>query len=760
MKKTRAVATHASQPLGGRRWRRLSLPALIVFISVSIFPPISDADEPHPKNVLILYSFSDRNLFDSLDSLKAAIRSRAREPVNFEVEYLETQRLLNADYETSLSETLRQAYSTEKFDTVIVAAYPALQFAVKHRNDIFPDVPIVFSYVFAGRFRDQKLPPGVTGVTVAVDIRGALDLALRLNPDTKNVALIIGNTDFEKHWQEAFHHEFLPFRDKANLIDLGWSPSDQLMKQVSQLPAHTVVFFEVSPQFSAQPVFGTHDALAAIAGEVPTYCVFSAFCMGRGAIGAFYSENAEQTAQTAYLVSRLFEGEKAENIPVLHDSGAHPVVDWRELGRWNIAERAVPAGSLVLFRQPSPWQRVQNYVLGGAALLIIEGFLIFYLLRQTSNKKKAERSLVVSETHLRESSDILQESEERFRRVADTAPVMIWMSGVNKLCTFFNQAWLDFAGRSMEHELGNGWASGVHPEDLDRCLQTYIGAFDVRAHFEMEYRLRRYDGKYRWIIDVGVPRFESSGNFMGYIGSCIDITDRKLTEKSLEELSGRLISGQEAERTRIARDLHDDFSQRLALLGIGLGRLWKKRPESEEDERALIRELWDQTKEISSDVHRLSHQLHSSKLEHVGLGPALKGLCSEISEKYGIQVEFKEEAISSPIAKDVALCLFRIAQEALSNVVKYSQVQRASVELSSLENEIRLRVADAGTGFDPAIEKPDAGIGLVSMRERLRLVGGVLSVRSAPMAGTEILAEVPLVSSTRAPQTRSQIAGG
>src|SRR5277367_1300109 len=103
------------------------------------------------------------------------------------------------------------------------------------------------------------------------------------------------------------------------------------MKQVSQLPPHTVVFFEVSPQFSAQPVFETHDALAAIAGELPTYCVFSTFCMGLGAIGAFYSENAEQTAQTAHLLSRIFEGEKAENLPVLHDSGARPVVDWREL---------------------------------------------------------------------------------------------------------------------------------------------------------------------------------------------------------------------------------------------------------------------------------------------------------------------------------------------------------------------------------------------------------------------------------------------
>jgi signal transduction histidine kinase len=276
----------------------------------------------------------------------------------------------------------------------------------------------------------------------------------------------------------------------------------------------------------------------------------------------------------------------------------------------------------------------------------------------------------------------------------------------------------------------------------------------------LEYRLRRYDGKYRWIFDVGVPRFEANGVFLGYIGSCIDITDRKAIEKSAEELSARLIAGQETERTRIARDLHDDFSQRLALLGIGLGRLWKKRPESEEEERVVIRELWDRTKEISSDVHRLSHQLHSSKLEHVGLGPALRGLCREISETYGIQAEFHEEGVLSGLPKDVALCLFRVAQEALSNVVKYSQAQRAEVNLHGEADKISLRVTDAGAGFEVGVEKKDAGIGLVSMRERVRLVGGLLSIRSAPMAGTEILAQVPLSASAPEAQTKSQVAGG
>ena len=125
----------------------------------------------------------------------------------------------------------------------------------------------------------------------------------------------------------------------------------------------------------------------------------------------------------------------------------------------------------------------------------------------------------------------LRESEARFRTVADAAPVLIWMSGPDKLCNFFNKGWLDFTGRTIEQELGNGWAEGVHADDLDHCLQVYGNSFDARQPFTMEYRLRRSDGEYRWLLDSGTPHFAPDGAFLGYIGSCIDITERKRAEE-------------------------------------------------------------------------------------------------------------------------------------------------------------------------------------------------------------------------------------
>jgi PAS domain S-box-containing protein len=138
------------------------------------------------------------------------------------------------------------------------------------------------------------------------------------------------------------------------------------------------------------------------------------------------------------------------------------------------------------------------------------------------------------------TDNVLRESEERFRLMADTAPVMIWMSGPDKLCTYFNHRWLDFTGRPKERELGNGWSEGVHPDDLERCLEKYVQAFDARQKFRMEYRLRRFDGQYRWVFDSGAPRFEGDGTFKGYIGSCIDITDQKRMEEGLREREARL----------------------------------------------------------------------------------------------------------------------------------------------------------------------------------------------------------------------------
>ena len=344
----------------------------------------------------------------------------------------------------------------------------------------------------------------------------------------------------------------------------------------------------------------------------------------------------------------------------------------------------------------------------------------------------------------KESAAELKQGEQRFRMVADTAPVLIWMSGTDKKCFYFNKPWLDFTGRSLEEEFGDGWASGVHPDDLQFCLNNYQRAFDKREQFGMEYRLRRFDREFRWVSDVGVPRFDSQGNFEGYIGSCIDVTERRAAEEALSGVSRRLILAQEQERKRIARELHDDVVQRIALLAMELERL--RQAPLPPDLGKQVALMHDQAMKLSLDVQGMSHELHSSKLEYLGLMVAVRSFCREFGQSHQMEVDFETHDLPNSVPVEGSLALFRVLQESLHNAAKYSGVKHFEVELWADRRQIHLTISDFGAGFDVESAMKGAGLGLLSMHERLKLVNGDLVISSQPSHGTFVHARVPLVA--------------
>ncbi len=688
------------------------------------------ADSRAAKNVLILYSFSKREVFDP-QSLESTVRSHVPVPVNFYVEYLESQRFVSQDYAKSLSETLRQTYANKKLDLVIVAVYPALQFAVEFRDRIFPGVPIVFMMVVPARVQSHKLWPGVTGVTIRADARGTLDLALRLSPDTKNVAVVAGDSEFENYWLEITHQELRARHTQLNVIDLVGLPPDQLLLRVSALPPHTVVFFQLVPQESLQLAIGTYDILAAISQQFPTYCIHN-YCFDHGAIGGSYPDFEEQVLKAGGLAARVLSGENPENIPVTEGSRSDLEVDWRQLRRWNIPESALPPGTIVRYRQPTIWERYERYIVAGLVVIALQALLIIGLLWQRRRKQKAEAGL--------------RESNKRFQVMVDTTPSLVWTCDNDGNVTYLNDRRLNFTGRHPEDGFADAWTTYIHPDDLQNVLTANSRAIEHREGFSKEYRLRRQDGVYRWMLDVAVPRFDGDGSFAGFIGSATDVTDQKLAQEALERMGGKLIEAQEKERSLIARELHDDICQRLAMLSLELGQVGQEPKGHDTAANTRIETIQQHCSEIARDVQALSHELHSSKLDYLGIVAALGSFCRELSQQQNLDVEFTYENVPNPLPGDISLCLFRVAQEALHNAVKYSGVRRLLVNLRSTENHIQLEIRDAGVGFNMQAAMQNGGSGLISMQERVHLVKGTFSVESRMNEGTRIIAIVPLLA--------------
>ena len=735
---------HDCRLLGGHG--RTARVILVLAACCSLLPSTVAKPVKAVRRVLFINSLGPSYPFTArIDEAIRNILEKSPYQIELYHEYLETVLFPAASTQQRFRQWYINKYRDRKPDVIIAIGSSAIRFMSDSHKKFFPETPIVFCGGISEFADNPKLDSQFTGAWMVPHPANTLDAALKLQPGTKHV-VVVGGEGWADRRAEAIVKEHLRRYEAAldftYLTDLEMSA---LLERLRQLPTKTIILYTAFSQDAAGTRF--IDATQSIpmvvgAANAPVFVMMDQF-IGPGTIGGYVSSIAAQGQVAAESAMRVLKGESPRDIPIVNGTNLY-MFDWRALRRWGLRESGLPPGSTLLYRQPSLWQTYKRYVLGVAYLFALETLLILALLWQHAKRRKVERSLVVSNGELKKSEVILRESEERFRLVANTAPALIWMSATNNMCTFFNQGWLSFTGRSMEQELGEGWLSGVHPDDLERRLTILPGGSDAPVEFEVEYRLRSFDGEYRWIVDHGVPRFGSDGIFCGYIGSCVDITDRKMSEMSLRELSGRLIHAQEEERTRIARELHDDLSQRIVLLSISLEQFGQGRPGLSSADREQLHNIEQVATEVSSTIHNLSHQLHPYKLDSLGLVPSLRGLCREFSLQHRIQVQFIHQDVPPDIPKNVNLCLFRIAQEGLRNAMKHSGTAEARVELSADRDGIELCISDSGLGFDPETAKRESGLGLVSMRERLRLVSGNLSIESKPSHGTRIRARVPL----------------
>jgi PAS domain S-box-containing protein len=369
---------------------------------------------------------------------------------------------------------------------------------------------------------------------------------------------------------------------------------------------------------------------------------------------------------------------------------------------------------------------------------------------------KADAVLQAESEERRRAELKLSSYAEHFRSLLDNALDIIAVVEAHGNIRYVSPSVERVLGYTPEDRIGESIYSLMHPEDAPHVRDTITSVLrSPGGTATVEFRYRHRDGAWRHIEAIGRNLLDSP-TVRGIVINARDMTVHKLAEKALREseaelrrsheelraLAARLLTVEEEDRGRVARELHDDLNQQLAIVAFEIDSLARELPPSPDEIRERLRSLEQQVAELSKDVRRMAHQLHPSILDDLGLAPALRSFCADFSRREGIRVTFTHRNLPAPLPQDLAVCLYRVVQEGLRNVARHSRTKRAVVSVRGTGTEIRLRISDPGAGFDRAAVK--GGLGIISMEERARLVGGTISVRSEPGRGTQIEVHVPV----------------
>jgi PAS domain S-box-containing protein len=371
------------------------------------------------------------------------------------------------------------------------------------------------------------------------------------------------------------------------------------------------------------------------------------------------------------------------------------------------------------------------------------------ILRDISDRKRIENAL--------------RSSEERFRLAARAVADLIyeWDAARDSTQWFGDISAALGYSRSEAPSTRSSFRSLLHPEDVERVRAAAEKVVPAGKPFRQEYRIRAADGEYRFWRVHAVCVKDQDGRASKYVGACTDITDQKRAELALREseaalrrsreelraLTASLIGKQEEVRREISRDLHDDLNQKLAMVALELETLEHSLPANLPEPREQARALRARVLHVAEDVRRIAYRLHPSILEHLGLAVALQSLCNEFARREGIPVRFQQRHAPSLISQEAAVCLYRVAQEALHNIARHSEAPRADVTLTGTTNGgLLLTISDRGKGFSPTANRHRRGLGIVSMEERVRLLNGHFSIQASPGTGTRLRVRLPVRS--------------
>ena len=561
------------------------------------------AEAAEPKRVMLLYSFGRdfKPWSDYATTIRTELTRQSPWPIDITEHSLVAARFSDENPELPFVAYLEALFSKRPPDLIVSLGAPAAAFVQRHRSQLFPKTPMVFTAVERRRVQYSNLTDNDAVVAVHIDYRRAIENILQVLPGTKNVAVVVGTSPIEQFWRKEIDKETEPLRDRIAFRWYDQMPFESALKDASTLPPHSAIFWELMLVDAAGVVYEGDTALAKLhaVANAPVFSYDESF-FGQYIVGGPLLSVREGSRQTAAVAVRILAGEKPADIKIPAIEFSTPKFDWREMRRWGIKQSDLPLGSEVLFRDPTVWDLYRWQIMGICTVILLQAALISWLL------------------------------------------------------------------------------------------------------YEREWRRR--------------------------------------SQREAHDLSGRLIKAHEEERERLARELHDDVSQRLAALAIDAAQ-YENSPSASASttqhsiHQGLVR--------LSKDVHGLSYQLHPSILADLGLVEALNSEWKRYPDEW-IELQINETDIPARLPHDVALCLFRIAQEALRNASRHAKANRVQVSLSRVGQGLKLTIADDGIGFDPGEPRKGTSLGLASMRQRATSVRGKFEVKANPRGGTTISAWVPI----------------
>jgi signal transduction histidine kinase len=599
-----------SAPKTASRRMRARLCCVLVggLLAVGLAGATSAQDEVpgRKKQVVVLYSFKtlmpvnverDRGI-------RRALAEEFGESVDLDIEHLDLSRYGDAEYVHDWIVLLQRKYAGRKIDLLMPVASHAIQFALAHRAELFPNVPIVFCSAGVDLAERACAEPNVTGVAYRFGADETLRAALDIYPKAERLLVICGASNQDKSIHDLATSVVAQYEQTLDIDYLVGLPLPELLDRVTNIDPHTVVLILTFNKDARGNNYVTREVVER-ASEVCPAPVFGLWdtLLGHGIAGGSLIPIEMQGELAGRMAARVLRGERPSEIPVAGLEINQLMFDARQLRRFGIPEDILPAGSILRYREATFYEKYGAYFVAGLLILALQSIVIAGLLVNRARRQRAEREA--------------------------------------------------------------------------------------------------------------------------------------------RQLAGRLLTAQEDESKRLARELHDDLSQRLAVTAIETGKLEQQTADSSESQ-ARLGNLKNTLVTIADDVHQISRQIHPAILDDLGLEDALRSECSGFGERHGVAVQFRCGELPEALPNDVALCLYRIVQEALRNVAKHAMTDGADVVLRTDSEFAYLEVHDSGCGFDPCDVQGKLGLGLASMEERARLVGGNLTLSSEPGRGTSITVRVPM----------------